>query len=284
MRSLIALAALTVGCGPAALPQYHVTRGIRYGPHAENLMDRYRPVGSGSGPRPVVLAIHGGAWRGGSRADFGDNAARKFCPLGYDVVSVSYRLAPAHRWPAQIEDVAAAAAFLGASGVDARRIGAFGVSAGGHLASMLHLRYPGLVACSASAAGEGDLRVYGSEPTMADEDSILGDVLGARARDPAALADISPASFARADADVLLIHAVGDGNVYVAQSDRLHAALRAAGAAPEYARVSGSEHGDVWESAGRWAALRRFFDARLCPREPRGPSPAVARLFDALPR
>ncbi|MFH0920601.1 MAG: alpha/beta hydrolase [Fibrobacterota bacterium] len=89
---------------------------------------------------PGVLMIHGGGWSAGNREQW-HPLARKLADAGFVTASASYRLAPQHRFPAQIEDVRAAMAWLKghmkAMGADPTRIGAVGSSAGGHLVALL---------------------------------------------------------------------------------------------------------------------------------------------------
>lgn len=257
--------ALARACALAALltlggcASYDAHRGLSYdSADPAALFDWYEPTGGlfgkPEGLRPTILAIHGGAWRTGDRS-WGEDVAKEFCCDGYAVIAVDYRLAPAHRWPAQIEDCQRALAWLLANpdavNIDPSRIASFGVSAGGHLAAMLALRGPGpRVRAAVDSDGEGDLTVYGAEPIMADEDSILSDVLGAPPPfAPSALADLSPARFARPDAAVLLIHSRGDPNIYYSQSTRLHAALVAAGATTEMVTLDGDCHSKCWQDS-----------------------------------
>lgn len=95
----------------------------------------------GHGPWPALLDIHGGAW---THFDPSVNFhwCRGLARRGHVVASIEMRLAPAHRWPAFLCDVRAAARWLrrhGAGlGVDpARPLGAIGGSTGGHLATLL---------------------------------------------------------------------------------------------------------------------------------------------------
>ncbi|MEM1110403.1 MAG: alpha/beta hydrolase [Pseudomonadota bacterium] len=99
----------------------------------------YRPLADG--PLPLLLNIHGGAWWMGN--DFiDDSIMRHLCAeAGVVIVSVDYRLAPEHVYPAALEDCYAAlqwvadnAALLGG---DADRLGVYGTSAGGGLAAAL---------------------------------------------------------------------------------------------------------------------------------------------------
>lgn len=96
----------------------------------DRVMDRW-----GTGRR-WVLAVHGGSWQHGTRAEY-DFLWRKLAEAGWSVFSVDYRLAPAHPFPAAAEDVAHAfrdvqqhAATLG---VDPAAGALIGRSAGGHL-------------------------------------------------------------------------------------------------------------------------------------------------------
>lgn len=118
-----------------------VYSNVKYGPASGsgNLMDIYVP-GTGAGPFPAVLLIHGGGWTKGDKSWFDRDAAR-LARVGIVGVSVNYRLAPAAVYPAQLDDVQAALAWIRAHAftykVDPRRIGALGASAGGHLAALL---------------------------------------------------------------------------------------------------------------------------------------------------
>lgn len=93
-----------------------------------------------SGKLPALVYIHGGGWRGGNKdihkADIVAAAER-----GYLAVSVGYRLVPAARFPAQVEDVKCAVRWLRAHAdqwsIDPGRIGAIGFSAGAHLSLLL---------------------------------------------------------------------------------------------------------------------------------------------------
>jgi acetyl esterase/lipase len=101
-------------------------------------MDVYFP-GSG-GPWPVLVYVHGGSWMHGDKTEAlmfaGNMTAQR-----YLVVSINYRLYPPARFPTMIEDVKCAVRSLRAHAseynLDPNRIGAMGVSAGGHLVSLL---------------------------------------------------------------------------------------------------------------------------------------------------
>ncbi len=93
-------------------------------------------------PVPGVVVIHGGGWMAGKRQDM-TSLAKKLAAKGYVAATISYRFAPKHRFPAQIEDVKCAVRYLRAHAkelnIDPEQIGAVGVSAGAHLSMMLGL-------------------------------------------------------------------------------------------------------------------------------------------------
>lgn len=119
-------------------------------------MDIYAPpvARRSARPAPVALYVHGGGLMLGDRkadgpgAALANSAGALFTPLrdeltsrGFVVASIDYRLAPGAPWPAQITDAKCAVRFLKAHatalGIDPDRIGVWGSSAGGLLASLL---------------------------------------------------------------------------------------------------------------------------------------------------
>ncbi|WP_104990806.1 alpha/beta hydrolase [Deinococcus sp. NW-56] len=82
-----------------------VTRDQRYGPDARNVLDVYAPPNARNAP--VVLFVHGGSWQSGDKEGHkfvGESLAR----AGYVTGVMNYRLAPQNRYPAYIQDTAAA--------------------------------------------------------------------------------------------------------------------------------------------------------------------------------
>ena len=243
----------------------------------QGTLDYYQPTADGArASRPAVLAIHGGAWRGGDKA-WGEQFAEALCPFGYVVFSVNYRLAgrPGGTWPAQLEDVRKALRYVRANarrfGVDPARVATLGMSAGGHLATMAALRDDpagpdGRVRVAVNLDGQHDLTMPPAQ-VMDDFDDILTTVMGHGAPwSDAELRDISTVTFARPDVALLTVHGAGDDNVYVAQGGRITAALRARGADVEFVRVEGREgdcHEDCWKVPVARRALHRFLDRTL---------------------
>jgi acetyl esterase/lipase len=144
MMALLATAISFGGClrrssGPPAVPRgTTVLRDMPYvtDGHARQRLDLYLPRNAAR--PPLVILIHGGAFRGGSKSH--ENAAR-WLREGYAVAAVDYRLSGDAVFPAQIEDCKAAVRWLRANagryGYDPARFGVYGTSAGGHLAAMV---------------------------------------------------------------------------------------------------------------------------------------------------
>ena len=102
---------------------------IYYPKHHKNLQQQ---------PIPLLIWVHGGAWRAGSKEGSPALAALR---RGYAVASVEYRLSGEAIFPAAIEDCKAAVCFLRFNAkrynIDPERFGAWGSSAGGHLVALL---------------------------------------------------------------------------------------------------------------------------------------------------
>jgi acetyl esterase/lipase len=103
----------------------------------------YVPHERADTPTPAILYIHGGGFFVGSIDTEHGGSATLARELGVVVVSVEYRLAPEHPYPAGLEDCYAALQWLHAAagelGVDAARIAVNGGSAGGGLSAALAL-------------------------------------------------------------------------------------------------------------------------------------------------
>jgi acetyl esterase len=108
--------------------------------HGDVPLRVYTPSGP-AGPRPVVLNFHGGGFALGSSRQGDWICTTVAADLDAVVVSVDYRLAPTHRFPAAVEDCYDAllwtAAHADELGGDAERIGVMGDSAGGNLAAVV---------------------------------------------------------------------------------------------------------------------------------------------------
>ena len=90
-------------------------------------------------PPPVLLFIHGGAWRSGKKEDTASYAI-PLAAAGYATASLQYRMLPTHQFPKAIQDVNSAIHWLRTHGPDhgfnGHRMALLGGSAGGHLAML----------------------------------------------------------------------------------------------------------------------------------------------------
>jgi len=225
-------------------------------------LDLHRPPGVER--PPVALYLHGGGWTVGTRSDRVTERVAPVVAGGVAIASASYRLTDVARWPAQLDDVVAAARFLRDHaddlGVAGERIGAWGASAGGHLALMAALA--GDVAIDAVVAffATGDFLATPDfrpgvdaplPPFLAGRPlprpGFVERLLGAAPADAPDLArEASPVHWvANAGATrFLLVHGDNDGLVPHEQSALLHRALREAGADATLLTIAGANHED----------------------------------------
>ncbi|MFC1411628.1 alpha/beta hydrolase [Streptacidiphilus sp. N1-12] len=141
------------------------------GPGGPLLLRLYRPEAHGR-PLPALLYLFGGGWTLGS-PDTSDAICRRLAnSAGCVTVSVGYRLAPEHPFPAALEDCAAALHWITAQadglGLDPDRLAVGGDSAGGNLAAALTL----LLRERGGPALRHQLLVYPNTDHRADTDSL----------------------------------------------------------------------------------------------------------------
>lgn len=153
LAAIAILALVLTACAPPAPARALVPRelgaatqpdevDLSYGPDEAHLLDIYRT--DAATRRGTIVFVHGGGWTKGDKAGLTSGMFGIFLrqlARGFDLVSVDYRLAPAHPYPAARDDVALAVSWLrehGAEhGIDTSRIVLAGHSAGGTLASMV---------------------------------------------------------------------------------------------------------------------------------------------------
>lgn len=146
---LMALPMLLAGCGSADLvnrlaprDDFRLVADLAYGANPRQKLDLYLPVPAAPGPAPVVVFFYGGNWQEGKKEQYlflGEALAAR----GFIVVIADYRLYPEVRYPAFIEDGAAAVrwtlAHVAEYGGDPARVSVMGHSAGAYIALMLAL-------------------------------------------------------------------------------------------------------------------------------------------------
>jgi acetyl esterase/lipase len=209
-----------------------------------------------SGDDRVVFYLHGGGYTQGSPATHRELASRVARAAQARVLSIDYRLAPAHPFPAAVEDSLSAWRWLVGSGTPPAHIAIAGDSAGGGLtvATLLALRDAGepMPACAVCLSPWFDLEGAG-ESALADQDPIVErqhmlDVAavylaGADSRHPHA----SPLHGAFAGLPPLLIQ-VGTHDLLLDDSRRLATAAKAAGVEVDLEVWEGLIH--VWHIWG----------------------------------
>ncbi len=161
-----------------------VTRDEAYGSHERQRLDVFAPDGIAE-PRPVVLFVHGGGFVGGERrtpgTPFYDNVGVWAARNGFVGVTMSYRLAPQHRFPAGPDDVASAVAWIrkniAAHGGDPDAIVLLGQSAGAsHVAAYgARAQHNDSVRALALMSGVYDFAPFETAPNIR---AYLGDELG----------------------------------------------------------------------------------------------------------
>lgn len=123
---------------------HHVKRRYLDIPYARlsmaQMLDIYLPD-EGTGPFPVILSIHGGAFMGCDKSDMQVLPMLEGLQRGYAVIALNYRLSWEATFPALVQDAKAAVRWIRANAdwfyLDRQRIAAWGGSAGGYLATML---------------------------------------------------------------------------------------------------------------------------------------------------
>lgn len=146
--------------------------------------------GSGDGPRPAILYMHGGALISGNRWMIMGDQSELLTGSGYSLISIDYRLAPETKLPAIIEDIEDAWGWVHAEAesllVDPRRLAVMGYSAGGYLALTAGFRFRSRPRAVVSLYGYGDLTgpwysqpspFYLESPAVTEEEarSVVGD-------------------------------------------------------------------------------------------------------------
>lgn len=264
-------------------------RDIEYVPGGgpRRMLDVYFPE-KVEKPLPLVVWIHGGGWRNGSKDR---TPALPLLKDGFAVASVTYRFSQDAPFPAQIEDCKSALRWLRANAkelhIDPARIGVWGSSAGGHLVAMLGTAgdvkewdkgenaaqssrvqavcdWFGPADLLTMAAQSGpDTRIAHDSPDSPESRLIGGPIQ--EHRDKARLA--SPITHVTADdPPFLIMHGDRDLLVPHRQSADFHAALKKAGVDSTLRTFEGAGHGDgQFRDPATFEEVRSFFIRTLKP-------------------
>lgn len=242
-----------------------ILRNLKYIPngHERQKLDLYLPKqDDDSVPLPLIVWVHGGAWRAGSK----DNCRSiRFLQNGYAAASINYRLSQHKIFPAQIEDCKAAIRFLRANAkkynIDPNRIGVWGSSAGGHLVALLGTtsdvkkfdKGPNLHVSSSVQAvcdyfGPTDFTKMSDFESRMDHDvpdSPESQLVGGPVQEnKEACKRANPITYvSKNDPPFLICHGDKDMMVPHNQSVLLHTALKKAGVNVKFHTVKGGGHG-----------------------------------------
>ncbi|HEY8591882.1 MAG TPA: alpha/beta hydrolase [Sphingomicrobium sp.] len=251
------------GCTPAGLltsfdrlssasEAKRVAAGVPYGTDSRQKLDIWAPTRSRKDALPVVVFFYGGGWSEGSRADYGF-AGAAYASQEFIAVVPDYRLVPQVRFPAFVEDGAAAVRWvhdnIGRYGGDPKRISVAGHSAGAYIGAMLTLdpRFlkaagadPKIIRAAALLAGPYDFYPFNESRGR----NAFGNW-----KTPA---ETQPVNFAtRSAPPIFLGHGTADRVVLSRNSKRLAEQLKAAGAEVELRLYPGANHVDLASSLSR---------------------------------
>ena len=192
-------------------------------------LDLYRPLLINS-RLPLIVVIHGGAWESGDSRQLPD-LNRYLAARGYAVAAINYRLAPAYHFPAPLEDLRAALAYLRANAtdlmLDTERVALIGRSAGAQIALQSAYTFnDAAIRAVVGFYGPTDLR-FGYEnpahPAVIDSRGVIGRYLGGSPTELAATYTAASPLFAVGPQSpaTLLIQGSLDEMVYPIHSRRL---------------------------------------------------------------
>jgi acetyl esterase/lipase len=276
------------GKGQAARipPGIKAMRDLEYVPGGgkSRSLDLYVPEKTPDHPLPLIVWIHGGGWRQGTKT------GGPFFPLlsqGYACASVEYRLTDEAKFPAQIYDCKAAIRYLRSHakehGIDGDHIGVWGGSAGGHLVALLGTSGDvkdvegdeGVTGVSSRVQavcdwfGPSDFLSFHRGPTNIKKDaadSPFSQLFGGTLEEKHDLAvQASPVTFvSKDDPPFLIMHGDKDPLVPLAQSRELEEMLRKAGVDTKLIVLEGAPHGGpMFQTPDSINTVRAFFDRTL---------------------
>jgi len=254
------VATLVPSSALAKTPPPVVTAGISYGTGPSETLDAYPATNPNS---PVIIAVHGGAWKSGSSADVAkicDNVQLK----GWACFAINYALAPTYVWPTQMTNMQDALTWVQQNAAnyngDPSRLAFWGVSAGGHLSLMAAYALPGVKAV-VSWSGPTDLGAM-----VESRNDALG-LMGCPRKgcsDPNLMPSASPVTYAASTSPAtLLAHSQSDRTVDFFESQELDTDLTNLGQPDHtFLQYPGSAHAlALWAQA--WTPTYNWLLAHL---------------------
>lgn len=256
MKSICVLLVLTVMS--AGWVSAEVINNIEYGKVGDLSLKLDVNVPDGKGLFPIAIVVHGGGW---SRGDKQDEITTILTPLTeakFTWFSINYRLAPAHRYPAGLEDVETAIRWVKTHATkykgDPKRIALIGYSAGGQLMNMAVVRADNNTRVQA-VVGLAPSTDFVMDTLRRDSLSAsLQNLLNRKIVNEEVLEllwNISPINHLKKDLPpFLLIHGTQDRSVPYTQSVHLQNRLQAFGVACELITLENAPHAIVeWEKS-----------------------------------
>jgi acetyl esterase/lipase len=269
----------------ADFDQWTVIRNIEYARAGEHLLKLDLHLPRGKVRSPLIVWVHGGAWRSGSKSNM---PLGRIVEEGYAVASADYRLSTQTKFPAQIHDIKAAIRFLRGHGDERRllskKIVVAGDSAGAHLATLVGVSngnkdLEGEIGNDRSQSSDvqGIISFYGAAnlTTILSQSTphglkvripALELLLGGQPTNVVELARVASPVFHvdRADPPLLLFHGDQDPQMPINQSHELHGAYRTVKAPVEFEVIHGAGHGgSQFYDVERLAVVKRFLRQRF---------------------
>lgn len=230
-------------------------------------------------PSAAVIFVHGGGFVGGDKKEYPHDLLDRLSEKGFSIISVNYRLAPKHPFPAATDDVEAAIAYVKkhatALRVDPRRLALLGPSAGGLIVSYVGARHrpENRVAAVVSMFGEHDLVLRASENPCCMDGRVMprppgGCLSGGLAallgfseiktpEQEERLREASAVSYVQRNMPpYLLIHGTRDYGVPFEQSVSMCEKMGETGADCTLIGIVGGGHGN-WQKLPQWAKERQ---------------------------
>ena len=271
--SLVALALALASQQPAEY-EFEVRKDIVYSKvgDRELLLDAYLPKKTEAAP--AVLVVHGGAWRFGNRKQLRGYAGA-LAKAGIVSFAIDYRLAPQHKFPAQIEDCRSAVKWVRSNAddykVDPTKLGAIGYSAGGHLVSLLGTTGEAPNAKNGNVDTRLQVVVAGGAPTdfrwFPDKgkwcEFLMGGTLDTV---PENFYAASSSAFAdKDDPPTFFFNGTEDTLVPLPWSQSCYGALKAAGVKTEFHKIEGAGHMEAAKDREALEKAYEFLKTELLP-------------------